>query len=256
MKRIDGTKGFSLIELLTVIAIIAILAGIIFPVMGVVKARAKNVQCITNLHDVAMALKMFQQDNRRYPSTLAGTMQVDNNSDVIPLEQTRGDALYPEYMKSIKGFHCPLSPTTDTSALIILTDTDGETYHYYAYDSYDAFYPEPVAAGSSVAVNWAARHYKPNWAPTQAAVPPLSPYPPGTTDSAELQTFDYKRQLRFRQPSDDTVVTWCSYHNRGGTKAMVPVLFLDGHADMMPAVDVEGPNGDTGSRWRTQPKRG
>jgi prepilin-type N-terminal cleavage/methylation domain-containing protein len=257
MKTMRSKDGFSLIELLTVIAIIAILAGIIFPAMTAVKNRAKVVQCMANLHDIAMALKMFQMDNRKYPETLSGYVQY-NGGAVIPLERTQVDplhpALYPEYVKSVKGFHCPLSQVTKTDDVTVLDNT----YEYYSYDSYSLYtagLTSPEAANS-----WALR-YTLSWAPDLQAVDDLNASPPGTPKTPALAAVDYKRQLKFRQPSDDTVVTWCTYHRRvGDAHSMVPVLFLDGHADLIPAVQVEGLNstedrGDPGSRWRTQPKR-
>ena len=254
MKTMRSKDGFSLIELLTVIAIIAILAGIIFPAMTAVKNRAKVVQCMANLHDIAMALKMFQMDNRKYPETLSGYVQY-NGGAVIPLERTQVDplhpALYPEYVKSVKGFHCPLSQVTKTDDVTVLNNT----YEYYSYDSYSLY--TAGLTSPAAATSWDMR-YTLSWAPDQDAVNSLDPSPPGTPASPLLTASDYKRQLKFRQPSDDTVVTWCTYHRRvGDARSMVPVLFLDGHADLIPAVQVEGQNtgGQTGSRWRTQPKR-
>lgn len=238
MKTLRNKHGFSLVELLTVIAIIAILAAIIFPVMGAVKNRAKETQCITNLHDIAIAVKMFQQDNRRYPDSLAGY------ETGLPLERARNaGGLYPEYVKSPKGFHCPLSATTSTSATITI---GGRVF--YAYSSYDAYTPKAVVG--NIDGNPEDIRYTVRWADDVNGV---SSYDAGSpTADAD---YDFKRQLRFRNPSDDTVVTWCSYHKReGDTKSSVLVLFLDGHADKIPAMNVEG-NGSAGSRWRTEPKR-
>ena len=63
-------KGFTLIELLVVIAIIAILAAMLFPVLGQAKHRAWTVQCISNLHQIGMGMKMFADDNNElYPES-------------------------------------------------------------------------------------------------------------------------------------------------------------------------------------------
>lgn len=248
MKIARSRNGFSLVELLTVIAIIAILAAIIFPVMSAVKNNAKRVQCITNMHDIALALSMFKNDNRRYPETLGGYVQYDTSGGaVIPMERTKSDplhlSLYPEYIKSVRGFHCPLSSSTDTSAVTTLPVGGG--FEYYGYDSYDVYTPNPGAYSATLL----DLRYTVLWAPTQNDV---TVYDGGTTD--EEIALDYKRQLRFRQPSDDTVVTWCSFHKRAGdSRSMVPVLFLDGHSDLIPASKVEG-SGTPGSRWRTMPK--
>ncbi|MEN6520642.1 MAG: prepilin-type N-terminal cleavage/methylation domain-containing protein [Armatimonadota bacterium] len=249
MKTMRGKQGFSLVELLTVIAIIAILSAIIFPVMGAVKNRAKQVQCMTNLHDLAIAIKMYQQDNRRYPDSLAGITEYKDGA-ILPLEHARnGGGLYPEYIKAVKGFHCPLAVTSSTTAAVRVTKADGLTYEYYAYSSYD-IYTQGVVNGTAVANYPLDMRYTTRWANTEADVDNYK-----AASSNPDRTYDYKRQLRFRNPSDDTIVTWCSYHERqGDKKSMVPVLFLDGHADMISAAIVEGSDttGDPGCRWRTE----
>ena len=262
MKLARGKHGFSLVELLTVIAIIAILAAIIFPVMATVKARAKTVQCMTNLQQIASALKMFQMDNRRYPETLGNYVQYNSGGALVPFDKTTSDpthlSLYPEYVKSVSVFHCPLSSTTNTRIITTLSvGSPAQTFQYYTYDSYDVYMPNPAGGGADIN----SLRYTPMWADgktfdqIKASVMQYEPFDDySNTDDGIKQ--DYKRQLRFRQPSDDTVVTWCSFHRRlGDNKAMIPVLFLDGHADMMSASIVEGSNGAGGCRWRTDPKK-
>lgn len=60
--------AFTLVELLTVIAIIGILAAIIVPVTGRVRASARAVQCLSNLRQVFMAANFYSTDtNQRLP---------------------------------------------------------------------------------------------------------------------------------------------------------------------------------------------
>ncbi|MFP4498496.1 MAG: prepilin-type N-terminal cleavage/methylation domain-containing protein [Vulcanimicrobiota bacterium] len=57
------TKGFTLIELMIVIAIIAILASIIIPNIAKARAQAQLRACISNLQAMKTAIVMWQADN-------------------------------------------------------------------------------------------------------------------------------------------------------------------------------------------------
>jgi prepilin-type N-terminal cleavage/methylation domain-containing protein len=60
--------GFTMVELLTVIALIAILAAITFPVMSQVRRSVWKAQCASNLHNIVQALKMYKDEYGVYPN--------------------------------------------------------------------------------------------------------------------------------------------------------------------------------------------
>ena len=63
-------RAFTLIELLIVIAIIAILAAIIFPVLASAKKRAWTIQCVSNLRQIGIGMKIFADENgEMYPES-------------------------------------------------------------------------------------------------------------------------------------------------------------------------------------------
>jgi prepilin-type N-terminal cleavage/methylation domain-containing protein/prepilin-type processing-associated H-X9-DG protein len=57
-------RAFTLIELLTVIAIIGILAAIIIPTVGKVREAAKSAQCKSNLRQIGTAALLWANDNK------------------------------------------------------------------------------------------------------------------------------------------------------------------------------------------------
>jgi prepilin-type N-terminal cleavage/methylation domain-containing protein len=63
-------SAFTLIELLTVIAIIAILATLLLSALSSVKKASQQARCISNLHQISLALAMYLDDSTRRPPDL------------------------------------------------------------------------------------------------------------------------------------------------------------------------------------------
>ena len=63
----DDQSGFTLVELLVVVAIIAILAALLLPALVRAKARGQSAACVSNLRQLGTGLQTFLSDHHYYP---------------------------------------------------------------------------------------------------------------------------------------------------------------------------------------------
>jgi type II secretory pathway pseudopilin PulG len=110
----DRHRGFTILELLAVVATIATLAALLLPVLGKAKIKAQRTTCLSNLRQLGYAWVMYKDDNNDY---LTESYPVNNadvwvqgdmskaaeagNADLI-----RQGKLY-NYNQSTPIYHCP-----------------------------------------------------------------------------------------------------------------------------------------------------
>lgn len=132
MRRIN--QGFSLIELMVVIATIAILAAILLPALSRAMARARQTHCASNVRQLGIGLQQFASEFHTYPLVVDTDYDKSNRptnfnvwSEAIEYQIAGDDHRSSPRFWQKAVWKCP--GVTSTGFL-------KDTFQYYGYNSY------------------------------------------------------------------------------------------------------------------------
>ncbi len=94
-------RAFTLIEMLVVIAIIAALAALLLPVFSKAKEAGRGTACLSNLHQIGVALQLYVQDNRNHLPVMRDKSLTTSNTLPSP------DMVLSNYLGNVNVLRCP-----------------------------------------------------------------------------------------------------------------------------------------------------
>lgn len=137
-------RGFSLVEILVVIGIVALLIGILMPTLLKARAAAQRVACRSNLQQIGHLMQMYVNDYRGH----LPHVETSPANPIAPGYPTMPRLLASLYLHDVMDiFRCPSDRITDPTELA-QTPAGIDTYFQrdgssYAYDGFVFNAPAP-----------------------------------------------------------------------------------------------------------------
>lgn len=161
--RRSGDRGFTLVEMLVVVTIIAILAALLFPIIGTAVEKGRRTACRNHLQQVGLAFRQYADDTKGWYPVKSGAAPIyDSNGalkDEYPFSQHARLMFNRGYVREGQLWVCPsdkidgsganvktVRPFTDPSRFGTFFDSLGNCSYMYVAGYGDRSVEIPSAA--------------------------------------------------------------------------------------------------------------
>lgn len=148
--------GFTLVELLVVIGIIAVLISILLPALNSSRRQAVNVKCMSNLRSIGQATMNYVVENKGYlPPRMRGTLAINHNKfpyysphlTYFPTGEgydgSRAESAGPafllerKYIRNVQALFCPGFPAPEFALENQIDDANPGAWPYTTVNNFN-----------------------------------------------------------------------------------------------------------------------
>ena len=142
----NRTRGFTRVELLVVIGVLALLAALVFTALNAAKRKSARIGCVNCLKQTGIAFRLWAGDNGdKYPMQFAltnnETMKLVSNGNAYLLWQTMSNEI-----STPRILHCPEDKQRTEAVSFSQGFSDANISYFFSLDAVEA-YPQMILEG-------------------------------------------------------------------------------------------------------------